>query len=45
MYVLSIGIAWLSAPRHAQTERDVPPIRLVVAAGVLVEGTRRGRRG
>jgi sec-independent protein translocase protein TatC len=44
MYVLSIGIAWLAAPRRRSEPNGMPPIRLVVAAGVLVEGQRRARR-
>jgi Sec-independent protein secretion pathway component TatC len=42
MYAISIGIAWLAAPRK-QTDPPAPHLRLVVAAAVLDQARRAGR--
>jgi Sec-independent protein secretion pathway component TatC len=43
MYAISIGIAWLAAPRRATSER-APHLRLVVAATVLDQARCYSRR-
>ena len=43
LYVLSIGIAWLVAPRRPHVNAGTPHLRLVVAATVLDQATRRRR--
>jgi Sec-independent protein secretion pathway component TatC len=43
MYAISIGIAWIAAPRRATSER-APHLRLVVAATVLDQARRYSRR-
>jgi sec-independent protein translocase protein TatC len=41
MYLLSIGVAWLAAPRGKRTESDTHPhLRLVVAASLLDQARR-----
>ncbi len=41
LYVVSIGVAWLAAPRSDTRPRSSPHLRLVVAAGVLEHARRR----
>jgi len=43
LYLISIGIAWLAAPRRPEAPSDAPKLRLVIAATVL-EQARRQRR-
>jgi sec-independent protein translocase protein TatC len=40
LYLISIGIAWIAAPRRDKDASDVPKLRLVIAATVLDQARR-----
>ncbi len=45
LYIISIAIAWLAAPRRGDPARnDVPKLRLVIAATVIDQAARTHRR-
>jgi sec-independent protein translocase protein TatC len=44
LYLLSIAIAWLVAPRQPHSRTEAPHLRLVVAATLIDQATRNRRR-
>src|SRR5262245_19046199 len=45
LYLLSIAIAWLVAPRQPQSRTEAPHLRLVFAATLIDQAARRRRQG
>jgi sec-independent protein translocase protein TatC len=44
LYLLSIAIAWLVAPRQPPSRAEAPHLRLVFAATIIDQATRNRRR-